>query len=81
MCLLVYEADPTAKAGLLLGRSKLHPVPVQLPPANGDADSNARAGSLVRGARDSGAGACPLKCGGRSWGFWWLDPCPGAAVH
>ena len=81
MCLLVYEADPNALAGLLLGRSKLHPVPVQLSPADGEADSKARAGSRVGGAGDSGAGACPLRCGGWSWGFWWLDPCPGAAVH
>ena len=65
MCLLVFEADPNARAGLLLGRSKLHPVPVQLSPADGEADSKARVGSLVRGTRDSGAGACPLRCGWR----------------
>ena len=81
MCLLVFEADPNARAGLLLGRSELHPVPVQLSSADGEADSKARVSSLVRGAGDSGAGACPLRCGGWSWGFWWLVPCPGAAVH
>ena len=105
MCLLVYEADLKDGAGLLLGRSKLHPVPVQLSPANGEADSKGRAGSLVRGAGDSGAGAFPLvggvgiqglclespggpgssayvlRCGGWSWGFWGLGPCPGAAVQ
>ena len=74
VCLLVCEAGPKARAGLLLVRPSSSKSLGGDHLLMGEVGPKARTGSLLGGAGDSGAGACPLVGGVGNQGLWLEGP-------